>query len=521
MRLVASVRRLRGSVGLRRTAACVLAGLLVLAGCAGEQVADDVGGALPDDDQSSTSQADATTERPDGPAADLSEELVGGAGPFIGSLASQDLAALGYTQTELIAAGEAVRYDPGPEWTEDGRWTFTEVDEAPAAYRTRALVRRPTDPDDFSGTVVLEWLNVSGGLDADPEWSNLHEELIRQGHAWVGLSAQLIGVEGGQVLVSIPGAEGFLGKGLVNSDPARYGSLDHPGDAYSFDIYTQVARALRSGDGLGGTAPEHVLAAGESQSAMALVTYYNGVQPLTLAFDGFFVHSRGSMALPVVGPDEYADLASSFGGTEALMRDDLRAPVMMLQSEGDVTGLLNSSAVRQPDSDTFSLWEVAGTAHADKRMLGAASALLNCGVPINDGPMHIAAKAAFHHFAAWVAGGDPPPTAPLLELDEDASEPTIARDSDGLAVGGLRLAPVDVPVVVLSGEPGPSDQLMCQLLGSTVPLSADRLAALYPDAAAYQDSYDAAVDGNAEDGYMLDADRAAMAEYSHPDRIPG
>ena len=29
--------------------------------------------------------------------------------------------------------------------------------------------------------------------------------------------------------------------------PARYGTLDHPGDGFSFDIYTQVARALRTG----------------------------------------------------------------------------------------------------------------------------------------------------------------------------------------------------------------------------------------------------------------------------------
>lgn len=508
---------------LTRLIAACAAAIVVVTGCAGSDVRTRGGESDRGTEHSSTTSPSSTgrEDRPDGPAADLSQEIAGGAGPFIGSLASQDLAALGYTQTELVAAGEAVRYDPGPEWTEDGRWTFTEVDEAPAAYRTRALVRRPTDPDDFSGTVVLEWLNVSGGLDADPEWSNLHEELIRQGHAWVGLSAQLIGVEGGQVLVSIPGAEGFLGKGLINSDPARYGSLDHPGDAYSYDIYTQVARALRSGDGLGGTAPEHVLAAGESQSAMALVTYHNGVQPLTLAFDGFFVHSRGSMALPVVGPGEYADLASAFGGIEALMRDDLRAPVMTLQSEGDVTGLLNSSAVRQADSAKFRLWEVAGTAHADQRMLGAAASLLDCGAPINDGPMHVAAKSAFHHFAAWVASGDPPPAAPWIDLVDGAAEPTIARDNDGLAVGGLRLAPVEVPVEVLSGESGSSEQLMCQLLGSTQPMPADRLAALYPDAAAYQDDYDAAVDGNAEDGYLLDADRAAMAEYAHPDRIPG
>ena len=80
--------------------------------------------------------------------------------------------------------------------------------------------------------------------------------MTRQGHAWVGVSAQLIGVEGGPVLVVAPGAEGLAGKGLKAIDPARYGSLEHPGDGFSFDIFTQVARALREGGpALGGLQP--------------------------------------------------------------------------------------------------------------------------------------------------------------------------------------------------------------------------------------------------------------------------
>ena len=50
-----------------------------------------------------------------------------------------------------------------------------------------------------------------------------------------------------------------------------------------------AGRALRepgATDALGGLEPERVLAVGESQSAFALTTYVNGVQPLTLAFAG-------------------------------------------------------------------------------------------------------------------------------------------------------------------------------------------------------------------------------------------
>jgi hypothetical protein len=41
--------------------------------------------------------------------------------------------------------------------------------------------------------VVVEWLNVSGGLDADPDWTQTRNELIRDGFAWVGVSAQAQG----------------------------------------------------------------------------------------------------------------------------------------------------------------------------------------------------------------------------------------------------------------------------------------------------------------------------------------
>ena len=105
-----------------------------------------------------------------------------------------------------------------------------------------------------------------------------------------------------------------IGKGLVNIDPARYGSLDLPGDAFSYDIYTQVARALR-GDGgdaaLAGLRPERILGIGESQSAFALTTYVDAVHPVVQAYDGFLLHSRGGFSFPLAAPSGAADIAGS------------------------------------------------------------------------------------------------------------------------------------------------------------------------------------------------------------------
>jgi hypothetical protein len=455
---------------------------------------------------------------PQDAAAELVEELSGGNGPFIGAALPANLEAAGYVEQEYVAAGTATSYRSAAPLAADGHWTF-ETDGT-ADYRTRVLVRRPQDPAAFSGTVLVEWLNVSGGIDANPDYVQLEEELTRRGHVWVGVSAQLIGVEGGPVIVLAPGAEGLAGKGLKTIDPERYATLSHPGDGFSFDIYTQVARALRQGGpAIGHLEPQRVIAVGESQSAIALVTYYNGVQALAREFDGFLVHSRASVALPLVAPGEYADLLGGFAGPPTSFRTDLKTPVMNIQAENDVTGLLDSSAVRQADSDKFRLWEIAGTAHADTRLIGPISDALDCGVPINDGPQHFVAKAALRGLDNWLRTGAPPPVALRLEVT-----PTVPagmqRDADGIALGGIRTPPVDVPVDVLSGVAGPNPDLICILLGSTTPLSDARLAELYASRADYEQRYAAATDAVIAAGFVLEEERAALLAESDPSRIP-
>ena len=461
-----------------------------------------------------------TTSRPSGPTAELSTELTGGQGVFMGEGTPPDLQGIGYAQHEFAAVGTAASYKATTALTQDGQWQF--APDTTAAYRTRVVVRAPATAAAFHGTVIVEWLNVSGGLDADPEWTTTSEEIVRAGDAWVGVSAQRIGVEGGPVLVKVsqvPGAE-QQGRGLKAIDPARYGSLQHPGDGYAFDIFSQVARAIRSGAGLNGLPVQRVIAAGESQSAIALVTYINGVQPLTHAFDGFFVHSRGAAGLPLVGPGEYADLAGSIGGTPSAFRSDQDAPVLDIQTESDVTGFLDSYAARQPDSDRFRLWEVAGTAHADAHLLGPIGGAIDCGVPINNGAMHIVAKAALRALAKWITTGEAPVTAPRLDVTSDKS-PQITRDEDGIAQGGVRTPPVDAPVAALSGAPGPNPSTICLLLGSTVPLSDVRLAQLYPSRAEYLRQYEATADATIGAGFALPEDRAALLAFADPTRLSG
>jgi len=194
-----------------------------------------------------------------------------------------DLASVGYSQSEFFLAGTANAYEPAPgsTLTNDGRWTVQASSQAP--YKTRVVVNRPVSKQDFNGTVVVEWLNVSGGVDASPDWMHTHVELLRRGYAWVGVSAQAVGLNA----LKGPAPQG---------DPVRYESLTHPGDSYSYDMFSQAGQAIRNDATLllGGLRTERLLAVGESQSAGRLVTYIDAVHPLAQVYDGFLVHSRGA-----------------------------------------------------------------------------------------------------------------------------------------------------------------------------------------------------------------------------------
>ncbi|MBN2623405.1 MAG: hypothetical protein JXA83_08560, partial [Acidimicrobiales bacterium] len=329
----------------RRTLASLLILSMVgLAACSSDDGAD---GEATDADPTPADEI-AEVDRPEGPAAEIAGPLTGGGGISLASVSpGPDLDEAGWVEEEFTAAGTATSYRSPGDLPTDGTYELEE--DASADYRTRIVVRRPGDAADFNGTVVVEWLNVSGGLDASPDYGYAAEELVRGGYAWVGVSAQRIGVEGGPVAVTVDAAAGVAGQGLRAVDPERYGDLSHPGDAFSYDIFTQVGRALRAPDAtdaLGGLEPERLLAVGESQSGFALTTYVNGVQPLTLAYDGFLVHSRGGAAAPLGEPDEGIDIAGTIGGPPTQIRTDLDAPVIVLETETDVLGVLNYHPAR-------------------------------------------------------------------------------------------------------------------------------------------------------------------------------
>jgi len=449
-------------------------------------------------------------------------------GAFIAST-TFDLAQVGYEQAEYFISGTASAYtSPGPLGS-DGMWTA--APGVTAAYKTRVLVYRPSNPKKFNGTVLVEWLNVSGGVDSAPDWIGAHTELTRQGFAWVGVSAQYTGVEGGGALLAVADLP------LKKVAPQRYGSLVHPGDSFSYDMYSQAAQAVRHPTGASPLGPlklKKMIAVGESQSAMRMVTYIDAIHPLTHLFDGYFVHSRpGTGALAGLSQAPQPNIP---GPTPVQIRTDVDVPVLVFETESDLT-FLDYFHARQPDGPNLRVWEVAGTAHADTYLTATGSADpgknpaavdivltttpnvgISCGVPINSGPQHFVLNAAFAALNKWVRHGKAPKAAPPLDV---AGGPPVAINADahGNALGGIRTPQVDVPLATFTGyQPGP---LICQILGTTTPFDAPTLAQLYPTHAAYVRAVGKAAKRAVKAGFLLKPDAALIKKATAASAIGG
>ena len=351
-----------------------------------------------------------------------------------------DLAAHGYVEQEFYLSGRADGWDIAGTRVAVG-----------VPYVTRMIVRRPVHPHRFNGTALVEWQNVTAGYDLDALWNV--DTVTRAGYAWIGVSAQRVGVDQ-----------------LRAWSPTRYGALDvtgggaYLGDELSYDIFAQAARALAtSRRPLGGLRADPILAIGASQSAARMTVYYDRVLPqVAPVFDGYGL---------IVGP------APTRAGPE---------PIFQVLSETDVR-----SPARPPDTDRFRRWEVAGSAHSgyagqqyrqpiQVRDLGSAPTYACDQPPFSRVPLHQVVAASFGHLDRWVRAGKAPPVAEPLRVNADGSK---QRDELGIALGGIRLSHVQAPIALNTGDN--SGESFCRLFGTHVPFDAETLAGLYPNHAAY------------------------------------
>jgi hypothetical protein len=421
-----------------------------------------------------------------------------------------DLAKYAYVEEEFFVEGTANRY------TTPAMATGTIV-AGGHPYKTRVLVRRPTASARFNGTVVVEWINVTPGHDLDIDWLQAHDYWMRTGYAWVGVSAQRVGVEALKV---------WNAKRYGTLDVMDHGTITN--DDLSYDIFAQVAQAIRHParvNLLPGLRVERVFATGHSQSAGRLATYVNSVHPLAPVFDAVVPH----------------------GGGGRIRTDLTNVKVFKLLSETDV---INSQAsVRQPDTANFRAWEVAGDSHVDTQFTassrklsqrdgnpqapplpggGAARAGATAAASRQEGPpagtmgtntspcdrapySHVpfyhVMDAAFDHLVRWVKDGTPPPSAPPIQTSEAGPPAVVVRDARGIGLGGIRLAELAAPTGINSGQnSGPG---FCRLYGSHYDFDAATLATLYPTHDSYVTAVKKVTEENVKAGYILKADADA------------
>jgi hypothetical protein len=431
----------------------------------------------------------------------------------------------GYVIEEFFVSGTGNLY----EFTPTG---IQVVSPCPAAatsgctnipYTTRMIVKRPRRDREFSGTVVIEPLNPSGGFDIAAVWDRSRELFTSNGDIFIGWSSK-------SVIVNA----------LHQWNPARYAALhwDYlpatPGsnsganDGITFDVAAQIGALIKSGgrgSPLHGLRIKHVIESGFSQDGGFTFTQADVFHAIERMPDGSAIYD-GYVPMGTNGPSNI-----NFGLTPAgaLPATDPRrkmqprdAPVIHVDTETEIfLGTLSPTGLvfRRPDGDArndrYRIWEVPGAAHvsndfdepvpaierdaaqiqklalADAPPLGCAhQAFVNGpihGVPgviaPDNFPFSSVQNAAFQDLIAWIDFGIAPPHGAPIEVDTTTAPAHIVRDAQGNALGGVRTPFVDVPITTFV----PSDTVahttaqsgFCVLYGYNLPFDGAKLQTLY------------------------------------------
>jgi hypothetical protein len=420
-----------------------------------------------------------------------------------------DLARAGYVEQEFFISGTATRYPSAPT-ADQQRQNATPIGTMP--YTTRIVVRRPAHANRSAGIAVVDWQNVTAGHDIDTEWGTSGDYFVRHGWTYVGASVQMVGVNGAP-----PGP--LAGLALKSWNPNRYGSLDLTAggtvtdDSQSFDVYTQVASLLKGRDRRNPLADlriSHVYAAGASQSGRFLGIYYNTVQPLQHVYDGFLL-ALSDAALPP--------------------RPEVGTKAMRVYTETDVVRGAAIPSKVSPDSAVLRTWQVAGASHVPSYTTGAdpndfrttlgAIQSRDFGVTqpplacVNPGPSQVLSWPLFHAaydaLDNWVRREVPPRRAQPLAIIDPTAPARIARDTNGIALGGIRLPDVEVPVALNDGINGPANtdnplNAFCVLYGTHRDFTSSQLDALYYNAADYRRQVGDVVERLVDQGFLLHED---------------
>jgi hypothetical protein len=426
------------------------------------------------------------------------------------------------------------------------------------------IVKRPRRAHEFSGTVVIEPLNPSGGFDIAAVWDRSREQFTANGDIFIGWSSKSV---------------------IVNAlklwNPARYAGLhwDYlpfvPGgnsgvnDGITFDIAAQIGALIkRNGRGspLHGLRVRHVIESGFSQDGGFTFTQADVFHAIERMPGGGPIYD-GYVPMGTNGPSNI-----NFGLTPAgaLPATDPRrkmqprdAPVIHIDTETEIfLGTLSPIGLlfRRPDGDAaddrYRIWEVPGAAHVSNDFDEAAPAIerdaaqiqklqladsppLGCahqefvnglvhGIPgvitPDNFPFSSVQNAAFHSLVRWIETGIAPAHGAPIQIDTTTTPPHIVRDVQGNALGGVRTPFVDVPITTYV----PSDTVahvtafsgFCVLYGYNLPFDAAKLQTLYRNHGDYVSQFARGAIEAVRDGFWLVPDAIRAIERAARSNVP-
>ena len=357
-------------------------------------------------------------------------------------------------------------------------------------YKTRIVIRRPSDDSKFSGLVLAESMHPSG----NPWMFHFtHTYSMTEGH--VGL----------EILTSA--TEGFR-----EFNHERYKDLS-VAQGQAGEIIAQVGALIKSkqkDNPLAGLTVRKMILAGSSASAGVVVNYLPAHMVQRLSdmkpiFDGFMPTSNGAnlrmIDVPMI---QVPTMRETMSG--ATTRQD-----------GDAPG------------NQFRVYEFAGMAHIDSRD-AAAYYPDPCKLPISRFPMAAYMSVALNHLWQWIDKGTVPPHADRIYMDynTEGDGSLMALDEYGNVKGGIRTPYVDFPTTKIgvpnSGAEPPiknphpfiaargeaAQNQLCNLANYQLPLTEAQLKKLYKDRKDYQSKVQQRYDELMKQGWALPVYRSVV-----------
>lgn len=424
-----------------------------------------------------------------------------------------------YVEDEYIVSGAATvyTYDDPPVRDE-----IIPLDPD-VPYTTRMIVRRPSDPADFNGVVVVEWWNSTATFDTAPVWDASADYFARTGTVYVGVTNSNTAID---FLVS--GCL-LLGALPLADCGTRYAALSIPENGQAYEMMSQIAHLLKSDEANNPLypdfAPDLLFHAGQSQQGGSMVTYATAFH--FEANDGYFVQAAG-LARPInfgpacgeAGSPAYPACTPRLEGDARLVRTDLPVPVIRAITETDMDSTIANDS-RQSDTTRFRYYELTGAAHTVVHEgveaipgLFLADFCLEEINSLGDGPVFgsYLYNAMWRNMELQARWNVRMPTGKKM----DVVDGLVVRDEFGNATGGLRLPQLDVPIAtygphnVVDPTLPPIFQqlggLFCFLSGTVTPLPQETLDELYGSPHVYPFKISAATNALLWRRYLLAAD---------------